>query len=355
MLTLATAIGLRRLLEKQMTKRKRSPLEYIVLAMLGCVLAATIKYPNRAFLTHARPDLKAKGRDAPGYPLVGNLPDIIKARNDPLQMLHDTLREYGDVISITLPFLGRAIIINRPDLMEYVLKTNFENYVKGDLFRWHLVDILGRGIFVSDSDEWRFHRKTASNLFTTKLYRSLVQGAFQSSANDLSRVLNAHIDFPSPRCKDNEMNPLNAIDLQAQFLKLTLDAFGKLTFGLDFQALAGQSPQGPAGRGGGGGEHSHEFGDAFDFLTSAADARLSNPLWWLTEKLMPGNWKRHWDAIGVLDNYAERAVRQRRTETAEEREMRARDLLDHFIGYKNDDGTMLTDRELRDVFVNFMV
>ncbi|KAK3829892.1 MAG: cytochrome P450 [Linnemannia elongata] len=323
-------IGLRRLLERQVAKRKRTPIEYAVLATIGCFVAAIIKYPNRAIFTNARPDLKALKRDAPGLPLIGNLTDVLSHREDPLDFLHKTFQEHGDVISITMPMLGRAIILNRPEFMEHIFKTNFDNYVKGDMFRWNLTDILGRGIFVADREEWRFHRKTASNIFTTKLYRSLVEGAFKSSAEDFSTVLDSAITAHKP------------VDLQDKFLKLTLDAFGKLTFGLEFKALL--SEDGP-----------NEFGDAFDFLTAAADARLANPIWFITDRIIPGRWKKHWGCIKILDDYAAKAVRNRRAETPEQAETRTRDLLDHFINYKSEDGTMLTDRELRDVFVNFMM
>ncbi|KAF9910119.1 hypothetical protein EC991_007251 [Linnemannia zychae] len=323
-------IGLRRLMERQLAKRKRTPMEYAVLATIGFFIAALFKYPNRAFLTHARPDLKAVGKDAPGLPLIGNLADVLRHMDDLVDYMHKNFIAVGDVISITLPIFGRAVIVNRPEFIEHILKTNFENYVKGDMIRWNMMDIFGRGIFVADSEEWRFHRKTASNIFTTKFYRSLVEGAFKSSAEDFSTILDRAIAADKP------------VDLQEKFLKLTLDAFGKLTFGLDFKALLSDS--GP-----------NEFGDAFDFLTSAADARLANPIWFITDRIIPGRWKKHWGCIGILDDYAAKAVKNRRAETAEQSATRTRDLLDHFINYKSEDGTMLMDRELRDVFVNFMI
>ncbi|KAG0049095.1 hypothetical protein BGZ83_006045 [Gryganskiella cystojenkinii] len=319
-------IGVKRLLERQMSKRRRTPLEYVILATLGCLATATLKYPNRAFMAKAR---KGIGYEVPGYPLIGNLIDLMRYRDDPLKKLHEAFVEHGDVISITVPVFGRVTIVNRPEFMEHIFKTNFDNYVKGDTFRWQLTDILGRGIFVSDRDEWRFHRKTASNIFTTKLYRSLVQKAFRSSAHDFCAHLHTFIRDQKP------------VDLQSKFHLLTMDAFGKLTFGLEFKALTQ--------------EGSNEFGDAFDFLTSAADARVANPLWFITDRLIPGRWKKHWECIHTLDRYAAMAVKNRRTETEEAEAARPRDLLDHFISYQNEDGSLLNDRELRDIFVNFMV
>jgi cytochrome P450 len=209
------------------------------------------------------------------------------------------------------------------------LLDNFSNYIKGKIFSDNLQDILGKGIFVADQEEWRFHRKTASNIFTTKLYRQLVQGAFKDSGLDLISVL--------------EKNRLaqRSVDLQELFLKLTLDAFGKLTFGLEFEALRCEGP--------------NEFGDAFDYLTANVDGRMVNPFWFLTDRVTPGKVAKVQGALAVLDKFAAMAVKKRRNETPEDKEKRPRDLLDHFINHVADDGSKLTDVELRDVFVNFMM
>lgn len=209
------------------------------------------------------------------------------------------------------------------------IAANFNNYIKGKIFRDQLKDILGRGIFVSDQEEWRFHRKTAANIFTTKLYRELVEGTFLESGLDLYSVLERNRIVGRP------------VDLQELFLKLTLDAFGKLTFGLEFNALTGEGP--------------NEFGDAFDYLTANVDGRVSNPFWFVTDRFIPGKMNKLREAIGVLDKFAKIAIEKRRAESPEEKETRRRDLLDHFINHVADDGSKLTDVELRDVFVNFMM
>ncbi|KAG0358150.1 cytochrome P450-dit2, partial [Podila minutissima] len=184
--------GFRRLLGQQLAflpTKNRSPLEILILATLGCILAAALKYPNRAFLTTARPDLKERKVDTPQLPLLGNLVQMIRNRHQQLHLFHQMFLEHGDFMSMTIPGVGRIHWVNNPRFMEHILKTNFDNYVKGDFFRRQLADILGNGIFVSDGAEWRFHRKTAANIFATRLYRDLVQGAFKSSAHDLCSVL----------------------------------------------------------------------------------------------------------------------------------------------------------------------
>ncbi|KAI1316066.1 hypothetical protein EDD11_010455 [Mortierella claussenii] len=321
-------VGLQRFIDAQLGKgRKRAPFEYVVLATMGVLLAAILKYPNRAFLTRARPDLKDKA--VVGYPLVGNMPQMLANRGDSLASLHEGFRHFSNVFTMTVPLFGRLIMVNTPEHFEYILKTNFNNFIKGKIFHDQLTDILGNGIFVSDQDVWRFHRKTAANIFTTKLYRQLVEGAFRDTGLDLCLVLDKHRLVQ------------RSIDLQELFLKLTLDAFGKLTFGVEFNALTCDGP--------------NEFGDAFDYLTANVDGRVSNPFWFVTDHVIPGKSKQVKKALDVLDKFAQMAVDKRRSESEEDKAKRSRDLLDHFINHISDDGSRLTDVELRDVFVNFMI
>lgn len=347
-------VGLKRFIERQIRKSKRSPFEYIVLATLGFLVAAIAKYPNRAFLTRARPDLEKC--HAVGYPLLGNMPQLLRNRSDSLNSMNTAFKHYGDVFTLTIPLFGRIILVNSPEILEHVLKSNcplhpsrlahdtasfrldivfgmtshtpqlpfflianFNNYIKGKIFYDQLRDILGHGIFVSDGDAWRFHRKTAANIFTTRLYRQLVEGAFRDSAHDLIGVL----EHSQKRSQDP------AVDLQALFLKLTLDAFGKLTFGLEFNAMRS--------------EGSNEFGDAFDYLTANVDARSANPFWFITDKIEPGKSAALSKAIGILHKWAKMAITARRNETPEAKEARQRDLLDHFYSYTSDDGSHLDD------------
>ncbi|KAF9202080.1 hypothetical protein BGZ59_002340, partial [Podila verticillata] len=113
---------------------------------------------------------------------------------------------------------------------------------------------------------------TASNIFTTRLFHDFVQGAFKTSGQDLCTVLDRHSG--------------EALDLQVLFLRLALDVFEKLTFGLEFNALVT--------------EGLNEVGDAFDFLTSVAEFRTTNPLWFLTDRILFWRHVRTRRAIEVL-------------------------------------------------------
>ncbi|KAF9900031.1 hypothetical protein EC991_008016 [Linnemannia zychae] len=230
---------------------------------------------------------------------------------------------------MTVPVLGRFIFVNTPEHMQHILKDNFENYEKSSDFQERLFDFLGHGIINVNGSKWKIQRKTASNVFTTRLYRDLVQGVFKTTVSKLSDTL------------DRTIERNTSIDLQNEFLKLTLDVSGRVTFGIDFKAVETE------GR--------NEFGDAFDYMASLIGIRSKNPFWRLKEILSPRMREKISTSIATIDQYAMMAIEARRSETVEESEARPQDLLDHFIQYRYEDGSVLTDAALRDVFVNFLI
>ena len=73
------------------------------------------------------------------------------------------------------------IITANPKNVEYILKTNFNNYPKGKHFSTILGDLLGHGIFNVDGDAWRFQRKMARvelDRFSVRSYSFQVREAF---------------------------------------------------------------------------------------------------------------------------------------------------------------------------------
>ncbi|KAI3915239.1 hypothetical protein MKX01_035498 [Papaver californicum] len=54
----------------------------------------------------------------------------------------------------------KFLVTCHPENLEYILKTNFDNFPKGESFR-EIFETLGVGIFNVDSDTWRLQRKLA--------------------------------------------------------------------------------------------------------------------------------------------------------------------------------------------------
>ncbi|KAF9437028.1 hypothetical protein BGZ76_002191 [Entomortierella beljakovae] len=316
-----------RILQGPKTKSQKAGL----FALLSLVYLI-IKYPNRAIGTKARPDLNEISWH--GYPIIGNTFSALYYRNEFLNFWMSFFEvTKKPAMSTTILGLGRVIGLNSPEMIEHIMKTKFENYEKGIIINENLRDSLGDGIFNSDGAIWKFHRKTASHVFSTKIYRQLIEGPFQTHTNQLCDIL------------DKAAEDGTAVDLYALFLRLTLDTFAELSFGLNLNSL-GKDGEDP-------------FGQSFDYAVVQTDTRFFNPFWRITEKITPAYFKMK-KAIGIIDSYAYSAIEGRRKETPDERVKRQgptqrEDLLDLFMKFRDDDGRAMSDRELRDVFMSFII
>ncbi|GLE01628.1 hypothetical protein PINS_up010462 [Pythium insidiosum] len=154
-----------------------------------------------------------------------------------------------------------ATIVSTPELFEDVLKTQFENFEKGEAMNEALRDVLGRGIFAADGHEWLRQRKTGSNLFTARTLRD----SMGRTINELLPVLH--------RILDRAAQGNQPINLTSIFHKFTLDAFTRIGFGCEFGCLDA--------------EEDHPFEAAFDNAQRILTIRLLTPMvWWKTLRFL---------------------------------------------------------------------
>jgi hypothetical protein len=101
------------------------------------------KYRSHAIGTRRRPDLKApKG----AVPFLGHMPLLASIPGTKLyDFFEKNYNDLGPVWSVSLPFLGRMIQGDSPELVEHVLKNNFWAYEKGPILNDTLGDLLGKG------------------------------------------------------------------------------------------------------------------------------------------------------------------------------------------------------------------
>ena len=86
-------------------------------------------------------------------------------------------KQYGSVMRFDLLF-RRGTIVSSPELVEYLLKTKFDNYIKGDLAYERFMPLLGHGIFNADGALWKVQRKTASHMFNVRTLRDNMSSVF---------------------------------------------------------------------------------------------------------------------------------------------------------------------------------
>lgn len=87
--------------------------------------------------------------------------------------------------------MGEYVLSCHPEDIEHVLAGNFENYPKADFLLPVLQDLIGRGIFSVNGEDWILQRKAASNAFRVRDIKHSLD-VFRRVAHDLIAVMDAH-------------------------------------------------------------------------------------------------------------------------------------------------------------------
>ncbi|GLJ48930.1 hypothetical protein SUGI_1032290 [Cryptomeria japonica] len=137
------------------------------------VLLVLVGYISLCFLRRKSVNKPYKG--PVNYPIVGCALQFFQNRHRFLQWFTETVEKTPtNTFKAKRPGGVKDIVTANPANVEHMLKTNFEDYPKGQRFTTILHDFLGRGIFNVDGDLWKMQRKTASYEFNTKSLRSFM-------------------------------------------------------------------------------------------------------------------------------------------------------------------------------------
>ncbi|XP_010496429.1 PREDICTED: cytochrome P450 94B3 [Camelina sativa] len=126
------------------------------------------------------------------YPVIGCIISFYSNRNRLLDWYTELLTESpsGTVVIRRLA-ARRTVVTANPSNVEYILKTNFDNYPKGKPFTDILGDFLGNGIFNVDGNLWLRQRRLATHDFTPKSLRGYVTVLRNEVDNELLPFLDA--------------------------------------------------------------------------------------------------------------------------------------------------------------------
>mmetsp|Transcript_60960 Transcript_60960/g.186059 ORF Transcript_60960/g.186059 Transcript_60960/m.186059 type:complete len:540 (-) Transcript_60960:13-1632(-) len=195
---------------------------------------------------------------------------------------------HGKTFAAKPPASPWWVMTRCPKNIEHILSTNFDNYPKGSFNCDRLRELLGRGIFVADGAEWFHQRKTASKMFTARLFKDHIWVQVQKNARKMVRILEA-----SPAQQPVDMfNVLN---------RFTLDTIGQIGFGKCIGSL--DDPTSP-------------FLHSFDRAQQISFGRFIYPGWRLWRLLRCGPEKESVEHFGRLDAYSRDAVRELRAALA---------------------------------------
>ncbi|GAB2271591.1 hypothetical protein Dimus_006423 [Dionaea muscipula] len=220
------------------------------------------------------------------------------------------------------------IYTSDPANVEYILKTNFDNYGKGLRNYKNLSDLLGDGIFTVDGDKWRHQRKISSYEFSKKVLRDYSSVAFCENAAKLANVV------------AGAANSNQIFDIQDLFMKSTLDSIFKVAFGVDLGTMCGTSEEGT------------KFSQAFDDASSLSIQRYVDPLWPIKKFFNVGSEAKFKKCVQVIDNFIYKLIdkaMQKHNSHDHSSSMRKEDILSRILQSNTD------PKFLRDIILNFVI
>lgn len=267
------------------------------------------------------------------WPVIGMLPSLLHHFADLYDWITRTLIRYGGTIRYKGIWRGGAvgILTSDPSKLEYILKTNFKNFPKGTYYKERFNDLLGDGIFNADDDLWKQQRRAATAEMHTNRF---VDYSFQSMRDLVHDKL--------LKLVENAVRNTSVIDLQDVLLRFTFDNICTAAFGVDAGCLSTSTelPDVP-------------FAKAFEDATENTLFRFCVPpvIWKPMRYLQLGFEKRLEDAVKIVHDFADKTVKQRKTESYQQLDDRS-DLLSRLISLEN---AYFSDKLLKDFCISFIL
>ncbi|KAF5365393.1 hypothetical protein D9757_011671 [Collybiopsis confluens] len=163
---------------------------------------------------------------------IGNL-DIMKKVGDMLEKGYP-----GDFLDEIEADLGRIfntrglwedlIFTSSPDYIKRILATEFDNFVKGELFQETMYSVLGVGVFNADGEMWKFHRRLTRPFFTREKITHF-------------DLFDRHAELAIQKLK-NRLLAGHSVDFQDLMGRFTLDASTDFLFGTCTDTLQDDLP-----------------------------------------------------------------------------------------------------------------
>ncbi|KAB1217359.1 Cytochrome P450 94B3 [Morella rubra] len=266
----------------------------------------------------------------PSYPIIGCLISFYENRGRLLDWYTDLLSE-SPTQTIVVQRLGsrRTVVTANPANVEYMLKTNFNNYPKGKPFTEILGDLLGYGIFNVDGELWSTQRKLASHEFSTKSLREF-----------LVTTLEDEVDHRLMPLLEEAAESNKIVDLQEILRRFAFDTISKVSLGTDPCCVDLYRPLPPLFK-------------AFDMASEISAMRSMSPVFWLWKikrALNLGSEKKLKEAIRLVHASVVEIIRNKRRILEEDGENKCEgDLLSRFLQAGHD------EEVVRDMVISFIM
>ncbi|CAN6484728.1 unnamed protein product [Victoria cruziana] len=272
--------------------------------------------------------IKERNQPIRSWPFLGMLPSAVANVHRLYDWAIDVFTSHGSTISFRGPVLSNMNVVATcdPRNIEHMLKSSFDNFPKGAEFHDNFSDIMGAGIFNSDSESWKKQRKMANALVHSKSFRGFVAGTTKRLVG--RRLLPVLGSFARSGA---------AFDLQDVLLRFTFDSTCTAVFGENMNTLSEELPVVP-------------FAKAMDDVMEAILYRYILPKsWWqLLRRINAGKERQLADGLIVINDFVFRQLETRKL-NAKSCSSANMDLLSAYASVSSD------EIFLRDTAVNFLV
>jgi cytochrome P450 len=240
-----------------------------------------------------------------GLPVLGMALDLLR---DPLTLMRNVAREYGDVVRIPVVLQSR-ILVNHPDYIQQVLLLQQAKFHKSTLTKETTGRLLGQGLLISEGDFWRRQRRLAQPAF------------HRQRINEYAPTMIECAEMKKRDWRDGDTR-----NMAEEMMELTLEAAVRTLFGT---TLPGEAQQ---------------VGRAMTFLMRYSLRRARSPF------QIPASWptpknQRATKEFAFLDSLVYRIIDERKAQGSSAHQT---DLLSMLMGAMDVDGTQMTPRQLRD-------
>ncbi|XP_068664622.1 cytochrome P450 86B1-like [Aristolochia californica] len=274
------------------------------------------------------------------WPVVGIIPSFVVHSGHIHEWVTDAANKAGGTFPIRALTFARlfGVITVDPSVIEYVLKTRFKNFPKGEYYRERFAELLGDGIFNADDEVWKEQRRAATaEIHTARFVDHSVKSIEELVRNKLLKLL-------EKLAKSNQ-----SVDLQDVLLRFTFDNICTAAFGVDPGCLALDLPEVP-------------FARAFEQATEYTLFRfMVPPFVWKTMRFFCfGTEKFLRESVKVVHQFAEKCVIDRRIECQKLGGLEGRfDLLSRLIQAQVSDAKSVnyrfSDKFLKDLCISFIL
>jgi cytochrome P450 len=162
--------------------------------------------------------MKTKPIPGPSFGKLLSLTPLM--RRDPIAFGHKMFEEYGNVVKFSVgPY--KVIAMNEPAYHHWVLKENWENYIKGKAFE-KMEPVMGEGLLTAPHEFWRQNRAIVQPNFRLARFPEYHQ-----------KIVECCEEFFA-RWRSEESKKTAQFDVHQELMDLTLAIITRTIFDTDF-------------------------------------------------------------------------------------------------------------------------